>query len=572
VAKRKKEAGPEKGEALRPLVGGRARASGEQRVPEAVEGRAAVLAGASPSSLDLSGVPFPELVAEMIRRLGDDPTREGMRRTPVRVHKAMEFLTQGYDVDPKRVIGGALFEECHRNMVLVKDIELYSLCVPSEQTVNAVGGAKKAADVRVGDRLWTLRNGEVTETTVTEVTIQRVQELVEVETEEGTFRVTPDHPFATPKGWVEAAELEGREIEWTPPTSLRRTRYSPKMGYALGYVIGAVCSDGTVARGYISLVVNKRGFAEKFAESLNDAFGIDAHVESVSRPSGFTGRDTPGYRVHVVSSYLADLFRSWVGGEAHHMRQGFPRVVLNSERCTQGFIDGYVDGDGFRERQGTGSLVVSGNAAFLANFADAIDAGLTPAASGSHKLYIADRWNKRGWYGKHGFRQEDHETSLLESRFVRVKSVQRIPAGSREPFRVYSFRCSPHPTFLIAGHLSHNCEHHLLPFFGKAHIAYIPNGHIVGLSKLARLVEVYARRFQVQERLTEQIAQALWEIVEPQGAAVVIEAYHLCMMMRGVQKQNSKTITSAMRGVFLENPATREEFLRLTTSDHQPLS
>ncbi len=115
------------------------------------------------------------------------------------------------------------------------------------------------------------------------------------------------------------------------------------------------------------------------------------------------------------------------------------------------------------------------------------------------------------------------------------------------------------------------CEHHLLPFFGKAHIAYIPDGHILGLSKLARLVEVYARRFQVQERLTEQIAQAVWETTRPQGVAVVIEAYHLCMMMRGVQKQNSKTITSAMRGAFLEDQRTRDEFLRLTTSAHEPL-
>ena len=115
------------------------------------------------------------------------------------------------------------------------------------------------------------------------------------------------------------------------------------------------------------------------------------------------------------------------------------------------------------------------------------------------------------------------------------------------------------------------CEHHLLPFFGKAHIAYIPDGHILGLSKLARLVDVYARRFQVQERLTEQIAQAVWETTRPQGVAVVIEAYHLCMMMRGVQKQNSKTITSAMRGAFLEDQRTRDEFLRLTTSAHEPL-
>ena len=116
------------------------------------------------------------------------------------------------------------------------------------------------------------------------------------------------------------------------------------------------------------------------------------------------------------------------------------------------------------------------------------------------------------------------------------------------------------------------CEHHLLPFFGKAHVAYIPDGRIIGLSKLARLVEVYARRFQVQERLTEQIAQAVMDTTAPQGVAVVVEAYHLCMMMRGVQKQNSKTITTAMRGSFLDDQMTRDEFLRLCMAGHNPLS
>jgi len=116
------------------------------------------------------------------------------------------------------------------------------------------------------------------------------------------------------------------------------------------------------------------------------------------------------------------------------------------------------------------------------------------------------------------------------------------------------------------------CEHHLLPFFGKVHVAYIPDGRIMGISKAARLVETYARRFQVQERMTEQIAQALWDIIKPQGVGVIVEAYHLCMMMRGVEKQNSKTITSAMRGVFMDDQRTRDEFLRLAMAPHTPLS
>jgi len=109
------------------------------------------------------------------------------------------------------------------------------------------------------------------------------------------------------------------------------------------------------------------------------------------------------------------------------------------------------------------------------------------------------------------------------------------------------------------------CEHHILPFFGKAHVAYIPNGWITGLSKIARVVDVYARRLQVQERLTTQILQAIKETLNPLGVAVVIEAQHLCMMMRGVQKQNSVTTTSAFDGEFMKN-ATRSEFLKLIST------
>ena len=110
------------------------------------------------------------------------------------------------------------------------------------------------------------------------------------------------------------------------------------------------------------------------------------------------------------------------------------------------------------------------------------------------------------------------------------------------------------------------CEHHMLPFFGKAHIAYIPNGYIVGLSKIPRIVDVFARRMQVQERLTDQILDCIQDTLKPLGVAVVIEASHMCMMMRGVQKQNSVTTTSAFKGAF-EKQETRTEFLKLISSN-----
>jgi GTP cyclohydrolase I len=110
------------------------------------------------------------------------------------------------------------------------------------------------------------------------------------------------------------------------------------------------------------------------------------------------------------------------------------------------------------------------------------------------------------------------------------------------------------------------CEHHMLPFFGKAHVAYIPHGKIVGLSKIPRIVEVFARRLQVQERLTQQIADTIFEYLNPEGVGVVVEARHMCMMMRGVEKQNSVATSSAMLGVFRDDMRTRQEFLSLIKS------
>ena len=408
--------------------------------------------------------------------------------------RAYAELFAGLRVDPAKVLK-TTFEADHDEFVLVRDIEVFSLCLPSKQLVNAVGGTKQVRNVEAGEQLWTLVDGEVRRTMVTDIVTHKVRDLVEVRTEKGTVQATPDHPFATPQGWVEAKDLAGRLVEWTPPRQLWRKRFDPEPGHDFGYAIGACCADGTVAPRYVSLIVNEKDFALRFAGAVRDAFGVQTKVEAVSRPSGYTGRDTPGFRVRVEE--VADI----IGARSTQNKKGL-----------------------------------------------------------ASNLYIRDSWIR-----KHGFAPEDHRTNLVESRWVKVEEVQPIRAAGNKPYTVYSLTCGPYPTFLVEGHLTHNCEHHLLPFRGVAHVGYLPgeDGRITGLSKLARLVEVYARRPQVQERLTSQIADLLEEQLGARGVIVVLECEHMCMEMRGIRKPGSRTVTSAIRGGLKTDPKTRAEALSL---------
>jgi GTP cyclohydrolase I len=272
-----------------------------------------------------------------------------------------------------------------------------------------------------------------------------------------------------------------------------------------------------------------------------------------------------------VSRAIAEKLCRWLGVSETGSRSKtktfeFPKVVTSSVEMMRGFLDGYCDGDGYALPQGR--MIISANRKFLAALGGYLQ---TPvgAATAAGRVYVSNRWDRAGWFGKHGFHRESDFYVPADSTHVDVLEMRQLPPA-KKPHTVYSFQCEPYPSFLVGGHLTHNCEHHLLPFIGKAHVAYMPDRKIVGLSKIPRLVEMFSRRLQVQERLTTQIANTLNEVLQPRGVAVVLEAVHLCMIMRGVEKQNSKSVTSAMLGAFRVRPETRAEFMELIKSSRGP--
>ena len=509
------------------------------------------------------------LVEQLLKELGEDAYREGLERTPERVEKSLRYLTSGYRMNVHDVLNDALFVEEYDEMVVVKDIDVFSLCVPSKQVVNAVGGAKPARLVQRGDRLWTLHQGFLKETTVAAVSSRKTWEIVEVITSDGAVRLTPDHPVMTETGWVEAQHLTlGSRVEWVNPRSLCRRAYEVRPGYALGYALGAIASDGSVQDGRrICLTVKNEVFAGKYCNMFAEAFpGSSPKIERVTVPSSFLGRPVSMVRVRTVSRAIGEQVCRWLGIPEHGSRSktttfDFPTVVTSSAEMMQGFLDGYCDGDGYAIKQGRS--IISANQKFLSVLGQYLQTPVTKAGpAGCSRIYVSNRWQQPGWFGKHGYRQERDFYVPIDSTYTTVIDVRRLPRADK-PHTVYTFTCEPYSTFLVGGHLTHNCEHHLLPFVGKCHVAYMPRKKIVGLSKIPRLVEMYARRLQVQERLTTQIATTLDEVLHPRGVAVVMEAFHLCMVMRGVEKQNSKAVTSAMLGAFRDRPETRAEFMAL---------
>ncbi|MEU9863519.1 hypothetical protein AB0D99_21865 [Streptomyces sp. NPDC047971] len=319
----------------------------------------------------------------------------------------------------------------------------------SKQLVNLVGGSVQAKRVAPGSVMWTLDGDRTVQTTVVGVTAVKARTAVEVVTDHMAFVSSPDLLLATPDGWTHAADAAGTTIAWTHARKLCRERLTIRAGYEFGYFVGATCADGTVGKNYVSLVVNEEHFATRYATALTACTGLPARLEAVTRPSGYLKRDLPGFRVRVVSSYLSDAMRHYVGGDAHHMRQRFPRVVLRDIDTFNGFLDGYIAGDGCRIKRWPANMIASANVPFLAELARLIGARFTPSKRGpASQLVVSDRWQSRGT-----FVSEHHPIDPPESSWIQVHEIRPRPALGTKPFTFYSYRLEPHPTFLVNGHL-----------------------------------------------------------------------------------------------------------------------
>jgi GTP cyclohydrolase I len=511
----------------------------------------------------------------VLEAVGVDLGRKDIATTPRRVAEMYEEILSGYVNSPEDELEVVL-EQKHDEIILLKDIPLYSLCVGRRMCVYTKDGAKFAETIKEGENLLTFdKEGKLTYTKVEKVFKRKVNEIFEIKITKGiTIKVTGEHPlYVEGKGWVNAKYIcpgdKLQLIKCRRGIKKRRDIVFNK-DYSTGYFIGALASDGSVWRNSVRLEVNSREFAEKFSSSVKDSFGLQSKVEEIRKPSGFLKKIIRQYRVRIVCGELVRIVKDIFAEEKKAKTFHLPQIVLENENIFRGFLHGYIDGDGTIYKNKDGKFkyarIFSGNKIFLEELAKVFDSHIAKMSNDEYVIHVPTQWlfalKRKDFYKpfiptKQNFTFKNYEFVAVEA--VRVRQAKKN-------YIVYNFSCEPHNTFIINGVWVHNCEHHLLPFIGKAHVAYIPDKRITGLSKIARVVDVLSKRLQVQERLTTEIADTIMKKLKPKGVMVVIEAEHLCMSMRGVKKPGTLTTTSVVRGIFRTNQKTRQEALSLIGS------
>lgn len=514
-----------------------------------------------------------QAVRDILEAIGENPKRKDLLETPRRVAEMYEEIFCGIKKDPAKELE-VILEQKHEEIVLLKGIPLYSVCVGRKSCVYTREGTKFAEAIRRGDELLTFDDDRrLVYTKVEDVFTRKAKEILSIEIDgKINIKVTGEHPvYIKGKGWKKAEELvSGDEVLSVKcRRGIKKRKDLPiNKGYDLGYFIGALASDGSLWRNSVRLEVNDKEFAEKFSGSIRKAFGLSSVVEAIWKPSGFLKRTIRQYRVRVVCGELVRVVRDMFEGDKKTKTFHLPKIVLENENIFRGFLHGYLDGDGMIYRNKRGKYkyarIFSSNIVFLKELAAVLGAKIGACHNGEYALHIPTQWlfelKRKDFFKPFYPSGENFEFKNYE--FKKIHNIKK--AGGRKRYIVYNFSCKPYKTFIINGVWVHNCEHHLLPFLGKANVAYIPKqGRVTGLSKIARVVDTLAKRPQVQERLTSQVADIIMAKLNPLGVMVVIEAEHLCMSMRGVEKAGTLTVTSAVRGIFKENVKTRSEALSL---------
>lgn len=513
-------------------------------------------------------------VKMILEAIGEEPKRKDLVGTPKRVAEMYEEVFSGIKMDPEKQLEIFLDKE-HHEIVLLKDIPLYSICVWRRMFVYTKEGAKYAEKIKKGDDLLTFddQRKDLVYTKVEKVYKRKANEIYEIEINKDIkIKVTEEHPlYIKNRGWVKAKNLRiGDEVlvlQNRRGVKKRRT-LSIKKDYNLGYFLGALASDGSIWRNQVRLEVNDRKFAEKFTSSIKKSFSLKPKVEEIYKPSGFLKKIIRQYRIRVVCGELVRIVKNIFGGDKRTKTFRLPKIVLEDKDIFKGFLYGYLDGDGSiywdKKKKFEYAKILSSNKPFLEDLAGILHTKLGTERHGTYEINIPAQWlhvlKRKDFYKPFVPSRETFQFKYYE--FKIVKNIKKRRA-TKKNYIVYNFSCVPHNTFIINGVWVHNCEHHLIPFIGKAHVAYIPKGRVTGLSKLARVVDILSKRPQVQERLTTEIAEILMKKLKPLGVLVVIEADHLCLSMRGVKKPGILTVTSAVRGIFKENQKTRAEALSL---------
>lgn len=448
-----------------------------------------------------------QTIQRQLQQIGENSSREGLLDTPGRVVRSYEKLYGGYKQNPSDVLK-TTFSSCYDEVILLRNVPLFSTCVVGSTFVETPRGRVPIKYLKDGDWIYTV-DATTKELGVVQCKNPRMTRqnanLVRVYSDNDTVLCTPDHLFLTyNRGWIEAKDLVENDSIVSFYRSVRDGRSS---------LISTKNTKNPLKYGCLS-IAGKNSYA--YEHRFVYGFVNNKPVRNVKRKSML---------VHHID-----------GCKWNNIPENLNEQTILSHNNVHNRFGGQTNNQSspYYEKRKLAAAIGFGR----------------PEVREKRSLSVKASWDRR----------KANDKLYLEQNH-RIIGVEIVPW--RED--VYCMSVPDTETFFANGMAVHNCEHHLLPFIGKCHIAYIPGkcGKVVGISKLARLMEVYSRRLQIQEQLTIQIGESLVSNLKPKAVGVIIEAQHLCMSARGVEKPGSSMVTSFMYGSFKRNSASRAELLNL---------